>query len=95
MGGGGSPRNGDERGTAAQVTGDEEWREKAKKLPVMSITEHNYLRWTSRRAQGTRPGAHLSSELADALARLQDGDLHLFRGLFGMCRLLRGVGNKT
>lgn len=61
----------------------------------MSITESNYLHSTSRQVQGTRPGAHLASELADALARLQDGDLHLFRGLFGMRRLLHGVGNKT
>lgn len=44
--------------------------------------------------------AHLTSEVVDTLARLQDGHLHVLCGLFGMGRLLlqsrqkrRGGGN--
>lgn len=32
--------------------------------------------------------AHLTSEVADTLGRLQDGHLHVLRGLFGVDRLL-------
>ncbi len=54
----------------------------------LSVTEYIYPDSEGRQAEWRQTAAHLTFEVIDALARLQDGHLHILRGLFGMDRLL-------
>lgn len=73
-----------------QVTGGLKNDVKKERSPSSVYNRVQLFTLSERAGRGTQPGSHLASELTDALACLQDGDLHLFRGLVGMSRLLQG-----
>lgn len=54
----------------------------------MSLTGYIHSQSEGRRVEAGQTVAHLTSEVIDTLARLQDGNLHVLCGFFGMSRLL-------
>lgn len=56
----------------------------------LSVSVNEYISWDSddRQTEQRQTVAHLTSEVTDTLACLQDGHLHVLCGLFGMGRLL-------